>query len=56
VFDALSHARCYKPAWPLPDVLNYIRDVSGTHLDPVIVEALFANLDAALAVNARYPD
>ena len=56
VFDALTHARCYKPVWPLQEVLDYIRNASGKHLDPVIVETLFANLDAVLDVNARYPD
>jgi response regulator RpfG family c-di-GMP phosphodiesterase len=56
VFDALTHARCYKPVWPLQEVLDYIRNASGKHLDPAIVEMLFANLDAVLAVNARFPD
>ncbi|MEO8742777.1 MAG: DUF3369 domain-containing protein [Lysobacteraceae bacterium] len=56
VFDALTHARCYKPAWPLPEVLDYISAASGKHLDSEIVALLFANLDAALEVNTRYPD
>jgi response regulator RpfG family c-di-GMP phosphodiesterase len=56
VFDALTHARCYKPVWPLPEVLDYIRAASGKHLDSEVVDLLFANLDAVLAVNARFPD
>jgi response regulator RpfG family c-di-GMP phosphodiesterase len=56
VFDALTHVRCYKPAWSLPEVIENISAGTGTHLDPEIVELLFANLDAVLAVNARYPD
>ena len=56
VFDALCHARCYKPAWPLPDVLKYMQEASGTHLDPAIVKLLMENLDAALAINERYRD
>jgi len=56
VFDALTHVRCYKPAWPLEKVIDYMRAGIGTHLDPQIVELLFANIDAVLAVNAKYPD
>jgi len=56
VFDALTHARCYKPAWSLAEVIDDITAGTGTHLDPEIVELLFANIDAVLAVNARYPD
>ena len=56
VFDALSHVRCYKPAWPMADVLNYLREASGTHLDAHIVNLLIENLDDAIAINARYPE
>ena len=56
MFDALTHARCYKPAWPLQEVIDYMRAGVGAHLDPQIVELLFANIDAVLEVNARYPD
>ncbi len=56
VFDALTHVRCYKPAWPLSEVIAYMRAGSGSHLDPEMVDMLFANLDAVLAVNSRYPD
>jgi len=56
VFDALSHARCYKPAWPLEDVLKYMQEVSGSHLDPRIVQLLMENLDHALTINQRYAD
>ncbi|OEZ45716.1 cyclic di-GMP phosphodiesterase response regulator RpfG [Janthinobacterium sp. MP5059B] len=56
VFDALMHKRCYKDAWPLERVVGYLREVSGNHLDPQYVELLIANLDAALALNQRFPD
>ena len=55
VFDALSHARCYKHAWPLEDVVAYLKDARGSHLDATLVDLLLQNLDAALAINARYP-
>ena len=56
VFDALSHVRCYKPAWPIDDVLKYLHEASGTHLDANIVKLLIDNLDQALAINALYPE
>ncbi|MCE3606466.1 DUF3369 domain-containing protein [Massilia sp. P8910] len=56
VFDALSHKRCYKEAWPLDAVVAHLRDVSGQHLDPVYVELLIANIDAAVDINRRWPD
>jgi HD-GYP domain-containing protein (c-di-GMP phosphodiesterase class II) len=37
-------------------VVSYLREVSGSHLDPQYVELLIANLDAALALNQRFPD
>ncbi|MDQ1832762.1 response regulator [Massilia scottii] len=56
VFDALSHKRCYKDAWPLDEVVAHLREVSGRHLDPVFVELLIANIDAAVDINRRWPD
>ncbi|MCG7496215.1 DUF3369 domain-containing protein [Vibrio sp. Of7-15] len=54
VFDALTHARCYKPAWPIEDVITLLRDSRGTHLDPLIVDTLLNNIDLALAINEQY--
>ncbi|MFZ3000757.1 MAG: DUF3369 domain-containing protein [Undibacterium umbellatum] len=56
VFDALMHARCYKPAWELDDVLSHLQSVSGSHLDPRYVDLMIANVDEALMINARFPD
>jgi putative two-component system response regulator len=44
VFDALTHRRPYKEAWPLDAALAEIRLVAGRHLDPVAVQA-FETLD-----------
>ncbi|PRC91222.1 response regulator [Solimicrobium silvestre] len=40
VFDALLHARPYKKPWPLPEVITYINDRSGTQFDPDVIQAL----------------
>ena len=42
VFDALTHARPYKTAWPISDALAEIRRSAGTHFDPCVVEAFCA--------------
>lgn len=42
VFDALTSKRCYKSAMPLEKAYAIIREESGTHFDPVAVEAFFA--------------
>jgi putative two-component system response regulator len=44
VFDALTHERPYKRAWPLDEALSEIQGQRGRHFDPEIVDA-FAALD-----------
>ena len=56
VFDALSHSRCYKDAWPIAQVTEHLREVAGHHLDPLYVEVLIANMDKAVEINNRWPD
>ena len=40
--DALTSKRCYKSAMPLEKAYAIIREESGTHFDPAVVEAFFA--------------
>ena len=56
VFDALTHKRCYKEAWPIEEVLKVLKESSGSHFDPTVLKALLDNIDQALAVNKKYPD
>src|SRR5437588_3804470 len=44
VFDALTHRRPYKEAWPVVKAVREIVKGSGTHFDPEIVAA-FVSLD-----------
>jgi putative two-component system response regulator len=46
VFDALTHERPYKRAWPLDQALSEILGQRGHHFDPEIVD-VFAALDHA---------
>jgi len=45
VWDALTHKRVYKDAWPEPDVLAHIRNQSGLHFDPELVEIFIDGYD-----------
>jgi response regulator RpfG family c-di-GMP phosphodiesterase len=56
VFDALSHKRCYKEAWPIDQVVGHMREVAGRHLDPQYVELLIQNIDKAQEINRNWPD
>jgi len=38
VFDALTHVRPYKPAWPVSQALHEIRTLRGVQFDPDITE------------------
>jgi len=46
-FDALTHARPYKPAWPVEQAVGEIRRLSGQQFDPSLVKALVSTLRAA---------
>ncbi len=50
VIDALTHARCYKKAWNIDDVLLYISEQRGKHFDPELVDILNNNLDRFLKI------
>lgn len=39
IFDALTHARGYKTAWPMAAALQELERLSGSHLDPHVVAA-----------------
>lgn len=39
VFDALTHRRAYKDAWPGEEAIAYIADRAGSEFDPVVVDA-----------------
>ena len=56
VFDALAHDRCYKKAWPIEEVLQFIDEQSGLHFDPLVVAAFKKHQKQIIAVNERYKD
>jgi putative two-component system response regulator len=51
VFDALTHPRVYRPAFPANRAVEYIHQQSGHHFDPEVVHC-FLDLLPALAPTA----
>jgi putative two-component system response regulator len=53
VFDALTHKRPYKPAWPVDEAVREVLGQRGRQFDPDLID-VFATLDhAALLTRAR---
>lgn len=50
VFDALVSKRCYKPAYPMDESINIIKNEKGKHFDPKIVDAFTDGLDIISAI------
>ena len=56
VFDALGSRRCYKDPWPLEQIEQEIRKLSGKKFDPTLVDILLNNLDEFAAFRKLHPD
>jgi putative two-component system response regulator len=56
VFDALISKRPYKRAWTLDEAFTVIKKSSGTHFDPMIVDAFVRNWDEMVEISNRFTD
>ncbi|AYJ80366.1 response regulator receiver protein [Aliarcobacter cryaerophilus ATCC 43158] len=56
VFDALGSDRCYKKAWDIEKVFEFIKEQKGKHFDPKLVELFFENIDQILKIRDDYKD
>ncbi len=56
VFDALTSARPYKPAWSLEDTIALIREETGSHFDPECVDAFLQDIDQIKIIRKVYSD
>jgi hypothetical protein len=54
VYDALTSKRIYKPAFAQDVAESMIIGDSGTHFDPIIVQAFVANEDRFLSIRAKF--
>ncbi len=50
VFDALVSKRVYKPAWSIEESVKIINNGSGSHFDPLMVEAFNATINKIKSV------
>jgi len=56
VYDALTSVRPYKHAWPVDDAVAFVREQSGRHFDPRLVDVLIGNCDDILAIGEKFGD
>jgi len=54
VYDALSSKRAYKEAWEEDRVLHKIREESGKHFDPELVDIFFEIYDVIWAIRQKW--
>ena len=56
VFDALTTKRPYKEAYSVERSLDYLRDNSGKHFDPTLVERFMGILPQILEIKRQHPE
>ena len=56
VFDALVSPRCYKEPWSFERAMNLLREESGKHFDPMLVECMLEIGDILNMIYSRFPD
>ncbi len=56
VFDALTHDRVYKEAWPVEKALQLIEDERGTHFDPDIAALFLEHADTMQQIRLANPE
>lgn len=55
-FDALSNDRCYKKAWPIDQVIEYIKNLRGKQFQPELVDLFLEHIDDFIAISKCYQD
>ena len=56
VFDALTHDRVYRPAFPVPEAMEVMRNGRGAQFDPRVFDAFEQLLPEIEELGRRYPD
>ncbi len=56
MFDALSSARPYKPAFPDEKCFAILKEERGRHFDAQVIDAFFACVDEIIQVKNEYVD
>ena len=56
VFDALTTERPYKEAWPIEKAIEFLKEQSGKHFDPKLVELFIAIMPDILNIRTEYSE
>ncbi len=56
VFDALSHDRCYKKAWPINEVVEHMMKNKGVQFEAKLVDLLVEHIDEFVKIKEEYAD
>ncbi|MFW5966153.1 MAG: HD domain-containing phosphohydrolase [Persicimonas sp.] len=56
VFDALTHDRVYKEAWPVEKALQLIEDEAGTHFDPDVAQLFLDHSERMERIRSDNPE
>jgi putative two-component system response regulator len=56
VFDALTTERPYKDAWPIEKAVDFLKEQSGKHFDPRLVEIFLEILPEILKIREQYAE
>ena len=56
VFDALTSERPYKKAWTVEAAVDLIKETSGQHFDPALVDVFLQQLDAIQEIRNRFDE
>jgi putative two-component system response regulator len=56
VFDALTSVRPYKKAWTVEAAVDYIKESSGKHFDPRLVEVFLGELPGIETIRERFAE
>jgi response regulator RpfG family c-di-GMP phosphodiesterase len=56
VFDALGNARCYKPAWDIDKVFDYMREQRGRQFDPALIDLFLEHEKEVLEIRESFKD
>ena len=56
VYDALISDRPYKKGWEKSDAINYMKDNSGKHFDPDLIEVFMKLIDKIEALREKFSD
>jgi len=56
VFDALGSKRCYKDAWEIDKIIEYLKEQRDKQFDPELIDWVINNIDSFKQIRKNYPD